>query len=36
VGDQVAVTGRDVLSLVLSQDDLSAVTADLRDVRLTL
>ena len=36
VGDQVAVTGRDVLSLVLSQDDLSAVTADLRDVRRTL
>ena len=36
VGDQVAVTGRDVLSLVLSEDDLSAVTADLRDVRLTL
>jgi len=36
VGDQVAVTGRDLLSLVLSEDDLSAVTADLRGVRLTL
>jgi hypothetical protein len=36
VGDQVAVTGREVLSLVLSQDDLAAVAADLRDVRLTL
>ena len=36
VGDQVAVTGRDLLSLGLSEDDLSAVTADLRDVRLTL
>ena len=36
VGDQVAVTGREVLSLVLSEDDLAAVAADLRDVRLTL
>ena len=36
VGDQVAVTGRDLLSLELSEDDLSAVTADLREVRLTL
>jgi hypothetical protein len=36
VGDQVAVTGREVLSLVLSEDALAAVAADLRDVRLTL
>ena len=36
VGDQVAVTGRDLLSLELSDDDLAAVTADLREVRLTL
>jgi hypothetical protein len=36
VGDQVAVTGREVLSLGLSEDDLAAVAADLRDVRLTL
>ena len=36
MGDQVAVTGREVLSLVLSEDDLAAVAADLRDVRLTL
>ena len=36
VGDQVAVTGREFLSLVLSEGDVSAVTADLREVRLTL
>ncbi|MFM1964419.1 MAG: hypothetical protein RL134_144 [Actinomycetota bacterium] len=36
VGDQVAVTGRDLLSLELSEDDLAAVVADLREVRLTL
>jgi hypothetical protein len=36
VGDQVAVTGRDLLSLELSEADLAAVAADLRDVRLTL
>lgn len=36
VGDQVAVTGRDLLSLDLSDVDLAAVTADLREVRLTL
>jgi hypothetical protein len=36
VGDQVAVTGRDLLSLELSDDDVAAVTADLREVRLTL
>ena len=36
VGDQVAVTGRELLSLELSDDDLAAVTADLREVRLTL
>ncbi len=36
VGDQVAVTGRDLLSLELSDDDLAAVAADLREVRLTL
>jgi hypothetical protein len=36
VGDQVAVTGREFLSLVLSEGDVSAVTADLREVRFTL
>jgi hypothetical protein len=36
VGDQVAVTGRDLLSCDLSEDDLAAVAADLRDVRLAL
>ena len=36
VGDQVAVTGRDLLSLSPGADALAAVAADLRDVRLAL
>lgn len=36
VGDQVAVTGADLLALDVSPDVLDAVAADLREVRLTL
>lgn len=36
VGDQVAVTGDDLLALDLSQDDLAVIAADLREVRLSL
>lgn len=36
VGDQVAVTGRDLLALEPGADHLAAVAADLREVRLSL
>jgi len=36
VGDQVAVTAADLLALPLDDDDLRALAADLRAVRLTL
>jgi hypothetical protein len=36
VGDQVAVTGRDLLSLEPGDDELATMAADLREVRLTL
>lgn len=36
VGDQVAVTGADLLALDPSPDELAAVAADLREVRLSL
>lgn len=36
VGDQVAVTGADLLALDPSEADLAAIEADLRDVRLHL
>ncbi|MFZ8909327.1 MAG: hypothetical protein ACO3JT_00340 [Candidatus Nanopelagicales bacterium] len=36
VGDQVAVTAADLLALPLDDDELRALTTDLRAVRLTL
>lgn len=36
VGDQVAVTGADLLALDPGPDDLAAMAADLREVRLSL
>jgi len=36
VGDQVAVTGADLLALDPSAEELAAVAADLREVRLSL